>query len=238
MKLATKPKNIVILTGAGISQESGIKTFRDANGLWENHDIFEVASPNGFMRDPELVHRFYNARRSQLLSEEVKPNAAHFALAKLQNSGRFNVTLVTQNVDDLHERAGSKNVLHMHGELLKMRCVETKRVLTIKRDIHAEDPCPCCLKKGNLRPHIVWFGEVPFYMDEIEKKLSECDLFISIGTSGVVYPAAAFVNVAKDHKAYTVEANIETTQVSDNFDEHLVGPASITVNSIVDHLLS
>ncbi len=233
-----KPKHIVFLTGAGISAESGIKTFRDSNGLWENHDILEVASPSGFDRNPELVHRFYNLRRTQLLSDEVHPNEAHKALAKLQKEYSGKVTIITQNVDNLHEEAGSEDVIHMHGELIKMRCKESGKVLTKKGDIQPDDKCPCCLKVGNLRPNIVWFGEYPMHMDRIEKELNSCDLFISIGTSGQVYPAAMFVNLVKLNGTYTIEANIEETNVSDNFDEHLVGPATQVVSKLVEDILS
>ncbi len=237
MKIDFIPKHIVILTGAGISAESGIKTFRDANGLWENHDIMEVASPAGFSRNPELVNKFYNQRRSQLLSQEVNPNQAHLSIAKLEREFKNKVTLITQNVDNLHEQAGSKDVIHMHGELIKMRCINSQKVLTIKKDIKTSDKCPCCLIAGNLRPHIVWFGEYPLHMHRIEKELSTCDLFISIGTSGQVYPAAMFVEIAKSHGAYAVEINLEQTNISNNFDEHYIGKASVVVDEIVQKLL-
>lgn len=238
MNLNFNPQHIVILTGAGISAESGIRTFRDANGLWEDHDIMEVASPQGFDRDPELVHRFYNLRRQQLLSDEVHPNQAHLSLAKLEEDFKGKLSIITQNVDNLHEQAGSKNVIHMHGELLRMKCVETGKSLLNKRDIHVETPCPCCLKIGNLRPDIVWFGEYPMHMAKIEEELSQCDLFISIGTSGVVYPAAMFVQLAKSNGAYCIEVNLEQTQVSDDFDMHMQGPATETVENLVKLILS
>lgn len=238
MKLNFIPRNIVILTGAGISAESGISTFRDADGLWEKHDIHDVASPIGFHRDPELVHRFYNQRRTQLLSQEVHPNKAHEALAKLAKESAAKVTLITQNVDNLHERAGSDDVIHMHGELLKMRCVESGKIFTIKKDITPNDPCPCCLVSGNLRPHIVWFGEKPLFMDKITKQLNRCDLFIAIGTSGHVYPAAMFVETAKEAGAFAIEVNIESTQISESFDLHLTGNASKCVVELVENLLS
>jgi len=169
-------QSIVVLTGAGISAESGIKTFRASDGLWENHRIEDVASPEGFTRDPKLVHQFYNARRQQLLSDAVKENTAHIALAKLERDFTGDFLLVTQNIDDLHERGGSKNVLHMHGEILKSRCKKTNLIYDCKEDIHIETPCPCCNEVGNLRPHIVWFGEMPLYMDEIYSAISQCDL--------------------------------------------------------------
>lgn len=237
MNLNFSPKHIVILTGAGISAESGIKTFRDSNGLWENHDIMEVASPSGFDRDPELVHRFYNLRRKQLLSDEVHPNQAHLALAQLEKKFAGKLTIITQNVDNLHEVAGSTNVIHMHGELLKMKCMESGKSLLNKRDIHLDTPCPCCLKPGNLRPDIVWFGEYPKHMNQIQQELENCDLFVSIGTSGVVYPAAMFVQIAKSSGSHCVEVNIEQTQVSDDFDFHLQGPASETVQNLVNLIL-
>lgn len=234
-----KNKKIVILTGAGISAESGIKTFRDQNGLWEDHNILEVASPQGFERDPELVHRFYNLRRKQLLSSEVAPNKAHLAVARLQKElPNSEVFLITQNVDNLHERAGSSQVLHMHGELTKMRCIESKKVFEIKEDISPRRACPCCLKEGNLRPHIVWFGETPFFMDEIYHHTAQCDLFIAIGTSGVVYPAAMLVDLARENGAQTLEFNLSDTQVSDSFHKHIVGPASQTVSKYVEELLN
>lgn len=221
-------KSIVVLTGAGISAESGIKTFRDSNGLWENHRVEDVCTPEAFARNPELVQTFYNARRRQLLAG-ARPNAGHLALAEFENrfSGEF--TLVTQNVDNLHEQAGSERLLHMHGELLKARCCDSQREMAWEMDITTETLCPCCGKKGQLRPHIVWFGEMPFYMDEIENVLSRCDLFVSIGTSGQVYPAAGFVRLAKDCGAHTVELNLEPSVGRSLFDEHHYGPASQTV---------
>lgn len=232
-------KNIVILTGAGISAESGIATFRDKNGLWENHDVMEVASPDGFNRDPELVYRFYNERRKQLLSDEVQPNAAHFALAKLEKEFEGNVTIVTQNVDNLHERGGSENVLHMHGELLKVRCLKTRKVYEEKGSIDSNTSCQCCSEAGTLRPHIVWFGEVPMYMDKIEALLKDADLFISIGTSGQVYPASMFVQIAKlGNDCKTIEANLEATQISWNFDKSIQGMAGEVVPDLIKKILA
>src|SRR5688572_11753045 len=187
--------SIVVLTGAGISAESGIKTFRDNNGLWENHRVEDVCTPEAFTRNPELVQQFYNARRRQLVAE-AKPNPAHAALADFERNFGGDFILITQNVDDLHERAGSRNLRHMHGELLKARCSKTQIVVPWTANITADTPCPCCSKTGLLRPHIVWFGEMPLFMDEIEAALSRCDLFVSIGTSGQVYPAAGFVQMA------------------------------------------
>lgn len=232
----SKDTRVVVLTGAGISAESGIKTFRDQNGLWENHDIMEVASAMGFERDPELVYRFYNLRRAQL--KEVSPNPGHFALAEMEEMFP-NFTLITQNVDDLHERAGSKNVVHMHGELKKMRCVRTKKVYSIEGDLTSSNICPCCHEEGLLRPHIVWFGEVPLFMDKITNALENCDLFIAIGTSGVVYPAAYFVTIAKTtSRAITIEFNTQMTEVSEQFDEKITGPSGVCLPDLVSTLKS
>ena len=218
---------IVVLTGAGISAESGIATFRGSDGLWNGHAITDVATPEGFARNPKLVHTFYNDRRRQLA--EVKANPAHHVLAEFQKSFDGEFTLVTQNVDDLHERGGSENVLHMHGELKKVRCVKSGEILKWEQDLFCETVHPHNSKLiGTLRPHIVWFGEMPLYMEEIEKKLSQCDLFIAIGTSGQVYPAAGFVQMTP-HGCKTVEINLEPTVISSYFSESHFGPASIKV---------
>lgn len=232
-----KIEKIVILTGAGISAESGIKTFRDSGGLWENHAIEDVASPEGFARDPKLVYDFYNKRRAQLLSPEVSPNAAHIALAKLQNEFKGELLLVTQNVDNLHESAGSNDVLHMHGELLKMRCLRTGKIFEIESNLDAESICSCCSVKGNLRPHIVWFGEMPLYMEKIQMYLEDCDLFISIGTSAQVYPAALFVTWTKMFSK-KIEVNLNDTDMSSHFNYKLTGAASEKVPELVDLILS
>ena len=189
--------NLVVLTGAGISAESGIATFRDGNGLWENHRVEDVATPQGYGRNPALVHRFYNARRAQL--PQVQPNAGHAALAALERAWgqRGHFLLVTQNVDDLHERAGSLNLLHMHGELKQLRCTECEAVTRWEADSHPDTPCPACtLGSRNLRPDIVWFGEIPYHMERIMEALDQADIFCAIGTSGVVYPAAGFAEMA------------------------------------------
>lgn len=227
-------KNIVILTGAGVSQESGIATFRDQNGLWENHRVEEVASPLGFARNPELVHRFYNLRRRQL--REVKPNAGHEALALLERKWPGKVLLVTQNVDDLHERAGSKNILHMHGELNKARCASCEWLSVWEEDLHTELPCPSCHKKGALRPHIVWFGEVPLFMDEIVQALEDCNLFLSVGTSGRVYPAAGFVQMVP-RVARKIEINANETEISSAFLERRIGASGVELPKLVSELL-
>ena len=226
---------IVILTGAGISAESGLPTFRDANGLWENHRVEEVATPEAFARNPALVHRFYNLRRAAL--QTVQPNAAHFALAELQRALPEHVTLITQNVDDLHERGGSPRVIHMHGELLKIRCEKCADVRRWADELTTETACLACGKRGGLRPDIVWFGEMPYFMDEIETALLECELFAAIGTSGLVYPAAGFVRAAKAAGARCLEFNLDQTDVSHAFDAHLIGPASVEVPQWVAELM-
>lgn len=227
--------NIVILTGAGISAESGIRTFRDAGGLWEGHRVEEVATPEGFGRNPGLVQKFYNARRAQLLDGTVHPNPAHLALARLEREHQGQVLLVTQNVDDLHERAGSQNLLHLHGELLKCRCVHCDHHESILTDLSEASICPECGYAGTLRPDIVWFGEMPFHMDEIVIALEKADLFVSIGTSGQVYPAAGFVEMAARNGADTLELNLEAT--SRRFKNQRLGPAGEIVPAWVSELL-
>ena len=210
-------KNIVILTGAGVSAESGVRTFRGCDGLWENHRVEDVATPEAYRKNPELVHEFYNARRAQL--KEVEPNAAHKSLAEFEKIWKGNFLLITQNVDDLHERAGSKNMIHMHGELRKIRSIETDEVMDWQDDVEEE-------MYTKIRPHIVWFGEMPMQMERIGEALMNCDYFLSIGTSGNVYPAAGFVYEAKNYaKAKTVEINLEPTQNSKYFDEQITGKA-------------
>ena len=179
-------KHIVILTGAGISAESGIKTFRACDGLWEEHRVEDVATPEGYARDPALVQGFYNSRRHQLQQPQIHPNPAHYALARLERLLPGTVTLVTQNIDNLHECAGSKNLIHMHGELLKARCPESGQVIEWRGDLHQDQLCSCCQLPQPLRPHVVWFGEMPLGLDRIYSALAQCDLFISIGTSGAV----------------------------------------------------
>jgi NAD-dependent deacetylase len=230
-------RSIVILTGAGISAESGIQTFRAADGLWENHRVEDVASPEGYERNPGLVQRFYNERRRQLLSNAVQPNAAHRALAKLEAEFPGDVTLVTQNIDDLHERGGSKKVIHMHGELLKMFCTRSKQVFSIRDDIGHHHRCECCQQAGTLRPDIVWFGEIPCHMEAIGDALARCDLFISIGTSGNVYPAAGFVSMANQVGAHTVEINLEPSRVQSRFKEKIYGKAGDVLPKYMERLL-
>jgi len=225
--MADTPGSIVILTGAGISAESGLPTFRAADGLWEGHRIEDVATPEAFARDPALVQQFYNLRRAAL--KTVQPNAAHLALARLQQEWPGRVTLITQNVDDLHERAGSPQVLHMHGELLSARCLACEKALLWAADLGPDSVCRRCRETGKLRPNIVWFGELPYYMEEIYTALARADLFVAIGTSGKVYPAAGFVTSARLAGARTLEFNVQTSDVSDAFDQQRIGPASIEV---------
>lgn len=226
-----------MLTGAGISAESGIKTFRADDGLWEEHRIEDVATPEAFERDPWLVQKFYNERRRPLLDHQVQANPAHQALAKLEREFAGQFLLVTQNIDNLHELGGSQNVLHMHGEVLKMRCKATSKVYDCYNDIEVADLCDCCGQPNHLRPHIVWFGEMPLYMDEISSAISECDLFISIGTSGNVYPAAGFAQMAQQSGAKTLEINLEKSLVANNFDKAIYGKAGEVLPVWVDSFL-
>ena len=226
-------KSIFILTGAGVSAESGVPTFRGGDGLWEGHRVEDVATPEGFERNPELVHAFYTGRRQRLSS--VEPNPAHLAIARLQRERE--VTLVTQNVDDLHERAGSGNVIHMHGELLKARCVECGTVVNWIGDMGAKSFCEHCRRTGVMRPHIVWFGEMPLEMDVIDAAIVSAGLFVAIGTSGNVYPAAGFASVAAAHGVRTLEINSDETGVSRVFDEHRRGQAGTVVPVWVEEIL-
>jgi len=230
-------RNIVILTGAGISAESGIQTFRAQDGLWENHRIEDVATPEGFERDPDLVQDFYNQRRAKLQGSDIKPNAAHIALGELEAHLDGKVTVITQNIDNLHERGGTKNIIHMHGELLKARCSESNQVIEHKDAILTGELCHCCQIPAQMRPHIVWFGEMPLKMGDIYSSLEEADLFVSIGTSGVVYPAAGFVHDAKMHGAHTIEINLEPSAVESEFEEKRYGKASIEVPKLVSEIL-
>lgn len=228
---------MVILTGAGMSAESGIATFRAVDGLWEGHRIEDVASPQGFARNPEQVHAFYNQRRAQL--DAVKPNAGHEALARLEHAWGGDFLLVTQNVDDLHERAGSEQIVHMHGELLKARCEECAAVMSWSREITCGSRCRACGAIGTLRPHIVWFGEYPLEMERIMGALKNADWFICIGTSGVVYPAAGFVlQAAENGRCQLIEVNINATEISRHFHRTLIGPTTIEVPKLVEALLT
>jgi NAD-dependent deacetylase len=227
-------RNIVILTGAGVSAESGIDTFRDGGGLWEQHRVEDVATPEAFVRDPELVLRFYDMRREAIQTKE--PNAAHFALARLDAEWDGQLLIVTQNVDDLHERAGAKRVLHMHGEHLLAWCTACDTRSPWVGRLLDRPACPVCGAR-KLRPDVVWFGEMPYRMDEIFAALREADLFVSIGTSGAVYPAAGFVRNARDLGAATLELNLEASQGSYWFDEARHGPATELVPAWVDEML-
>jgi len=229
---------IVILSGAGISRESGLDTFRDASGIWAKVRPEDVATPEAFTQDPDRVHRFYNARRAQLLSDAVKPNAAHIALAELEQGWQGNLLLVTQNIDNLHERAGSKNVVHLHGELLKARCGICQRVKPCHHDLNPQMRCRDCGSSGSLRPHVVWLGEFPLSMAEVMLELERCDLFIAIGTSGNVYPAAGFVQQAGLAGAHLVELNIEASANANRFLEKVYGPATEIVPAYARRLLA
>ncbi|NRB66595.1 MAG: NAD-dependent protein deacylase [Vibrio sp.] len=231
-------RNVVVLTGAGISAESGIQTFRAQDGLWEDHRIEDVATPEGFERNPDLVQDFYNQRRSKLQEEGIEPNAAHLALGRLEKELEGTVTIITQNIDNLHERGGSVNVIHMHGELLKARCSESNQVVEEKGEVKTGDLCHCCQIPSQMRPHVVWFGEMPLRMGDIYESLEKADLFISIGTSGVVYPAAGFVHDAKMHGAHTLEINLEPSAVESEFEEKRYGKASLEVPKLVEEILS
>jgi NAD-dependent deacetylase len=231
----TATRNIVILTGAGVSAESGIQTFRDSDGLWEEHRIEDVATPEAFQRDPELVHRFYDARRASIQTKE--PNPAHIALAQLDAAWSGELLIVTQNVDDLHERAGAKRLIHMHGEHLLALCTACEHRSPITGPLMDAPPCPHCGISGYLRPDIVWFGETPYRMDEIYHALSRADLFVSIGTSGNVYPAAGFVREARAAGARTLELNMVPSEGSAWFDEAHHGPASQLVPQWVQKIL-
>lgn len=230
--------SIVILTGAGISKESGLDTFRCAGGIWSRVDLEDVATPQGFARDPDLVHRFYNDRRRQLLDPAIQPNAAHAALAELERHWKGSVLLVTQNIDDLHERAGSTRLIHMHGELNKAFCLRCRTVVECRGDLSVHDHCLTCGRKGGMRPDIVWFGEMPYQMERIQDALADCDLFLSIGTSGHVYPAAGFVAQARAGGAHTVELNLEPSEGATHFRSSIHGPATEIVPAFVRELLA
>jgi NAD-dependent deacetylase len=225
---------IVILTGAGISAESGIDTFRSAGGLWEQHRVEDVATPEGFARNPDLVLNFYDMRRAALAN--VAPNPAHMALARLEREFSGDLLLVTQNVDDLHERGGSARVLHMHGELKSALCSACEMRAPWQATLIERPACPVC-RAPTLRPDVVWFGEMPYEMGRIYRALESCDLFVSIGTSGAVYPAAGFVQEARANGARTLELNLEPSEGSRLFHETRLGPASLVVPQWVNEVL-
>ena len=228
-------KQIVILTGAGISAESGIPVFRSETGLWENHRVEDVATYEGYRRNPDMVHEFYNGMRASL--KEREPNPAHLALTRLQQEFKGEVTLVTQNIDNLHEKAGSTDVIHMHGELMSILCEHCGSRYAFLGRSGRDSVCDKCARTGTLRPDIVWFGEMPYHMERIGEALAGCDLFLSIGTSGVVYPAAGFCQQAAYAGATCVEFNLEPSAVKSSFNWGLYGKASITLPAFVDHLL-
>ncbi|MEM6357930.1 MAG: NAD-dependent deacylase [Pseudomonadota bacterium] len=226
---------IVILTGAGISAESGLGTFRDAQGLWSAYSLEDVATPEGYAANPALVLDFYNARRANCRA--ATPNAAHAALARLMQARPGQVTLITQNIDDLHERAGAAPVHHMHGEIMRALCATCSARWAIVDDIGLEESCPGCATKGRVRPDVVWFGEIPYGLEAIEDALSSADLFVAIGTSGAVYPAAGFVAEAARHGAETLELNLERSEISSLFDRRRLGPATEIVPAWVGETL-
>jgi NAD-dependent deacetylase len=227
--------SIVILTGAGISAESDVSTFRDRDGIWAKVDYREVATPEGFARNPTKVHEFYNTRRRNMAT--VRPNAGHVALARLEREFAGAFLLVTQNIDALHEEAGSRNLIHMHGELGKALCAHCGVNRQWRGDLSVELTCESCGEAGGMRPEVVWFGEMPYRLDEIEVALSGCDLFVSIGTSGSVYPAAGFVAEARAAGAETVELNLEPSEGHDLFSDRRYGPATQIVPAFVEELL-
>jgi len=228
-------RNIVVLTGAGVSAESGLATFRGPDGLWEGHRVEDVCTPEAFRRDPGLVHAFYDARRAKLRT--VEPNAAHKALARLDDGWPGDLLLITQNVDDLHERAGSKRLLHMHGEFASGWCLACDARFGWEGPMGEQALCPGCGAEGHVRPDIVWFGEMPYDMDRIDEALRRCDLFVSVGTSGAVYPAAGFVQTARYCGAKTLEINLEPSLGSYMFDESRTGRAGDLLPEFVEELL-
>ncbi len=230
-----RPSNIVILTGAGVSAESGLATFRGPDGLWEGHRVEDVATPEAFRRDPDLVHAFYDARRARL--KAVEPNAAHHALARLDSEWPGELLIVTQNVDDLHERAGARRILHMHGELNSAWCLACDARMRWEASLGDRPACPTCGETGRLRPDIVWFGEMPYGMDLIDRALMDADLFVSIGTSGAVYPAAGFVQTARYAGVRTLELNLEPSLGSYHFHESRIGRAGDLVPEWVAEVL-
>jgi NAD-dependent deacetylase len=236
--MSQRADRIVVLTGAGISVESGLPSFRGAGGLWEGWRLEEVATPEAFVRDPATVQRFYDQRRRQLLGQDIGPNAAHLALGELERRWPGEALVVTQNIDDLHERAGSRNLIHMHGELLKARCTACDAVHAWRSALADPHRCPACAGEKRLRPHVVWFGEMPLELDRIHDALERCDLFVAIGTSGQVYPAAGFVDTVRaSGPAHTLELNLEPSAIGSLFAEQRHGPATALVPSWVAELL-
>ena len=228
--------NILILTGAGISAESGLSTFRAENGLWNKHPVEDVATVEAFERNPAYVHSFYNELKKELL--KAQPNSAHFALSRLQNEyPASNISIITQNVDTLHEKAKNRNIFHIHGQINQDVCLNCGQIMETWDDVEFDDVCPHCGVSAMLKPNIVFFGENLLYMREVDQLLQKCDLFMSIGTSGVVYPAAGFVQIAKMYGADTIEFNLETTSNNFLFDRHITGKAGSTLPAFVDELI-
>ena len=227
-------KHIVLLTGAGISAESGLSTFRSENGLWNNHRVEDVATIEAYFRNPDYVHQFYNDMRPELF--KAQPNPAHLAITELQKMYPAQVDVITQNVDTLHEKAGNTNVYHIHGQINQIVCMNCGHVFETWGEITSEDKCEKCGVTGMLKPNIVFFGENLLYMNKVDIILKSCDLFISVGTSGVVYPAAGFVQIVKMFGADTVEMNMETTSNNKMFDKHIYGPAGSTLPTFVKEL--
>lgn len=229
-------KHIVFLTGAGISAESGLSTFRSENGLWNNHRVEDVATIEAYLRNPDYVHQFYNDMRPELF--KAQPNMAHLAITTLQQQYTGEINIITQNVDTLHEKAGNRNIYHIHGQINQIVCMNCGHISETWSDISSEDVCERCGISGMLKPNIVFFGENLLYMDKVYNLLHKCDLFISVGTSGVVYPAAGFVQTAKIFGADTIELNMEQTSNNHLFDRHIYGPAGTTLPQFVDELLA
>ena len=232
-------QNIFILTGAGISRESGIKTFREKDGLWDEHKIEDVCTIDAFIKNPSYVHKFYNERRKKLKNPKIKPNPAHFNLAKLEKIWEGDFLLVTQNIDDLHEKAGSKNILHMHGTLDKYYCMKCFKFGELKFDLSSSHKCKYCDSIGSTRVDVVWFGEQPKYLPQIYSFLEKTDLFISIGTSNNVYPAAGFIDYVLqfNQNVNLIEFNIEKTNKSSLFERSVIGPASETIETFVKDII-
>ena len=234
--MGTSPSSIVILTGAGISAESGVDTFRDKDGIWSRVNVEDVATPQGFIRNPAMVHAFYNERRAGLAG--VKPNAAHHALARLEKAFAGDFLIVTQNIDDLHEQAGSEKIIHMHGELKRALCASCGMRSDAQGDLSLDTTCPHCRSIGYMRPDVVWFGEMPYHMDRIYAALADCDLFVAIGTSGTVYPAAGFIEEARAGGARTLELNLEPTEGTNRFSDAIHGKATEIVPEWVGRVLA
>ena len=238
MNTVSKP-NVVILTGAGISKESGLSTFRDPDGIWAEVDINDVATPAAFYNNPAKVYDFHDTLRQKVISDHVQPNAAHYALAELEEASPENILVITQNIDNLHERAGTNNLIHMHGEILKARCTDCGWVRSCWTDLDVNDLCTSCELEAAMRPHVVWFGETPLEMLRAHAAINKCDIFISIGSSSSVYPAADFVSVARKRtNVRTIEINLEPSEKSCEFTEVHHGLASELVPRIVDEILA